>query len=482
MIRGGTSLSYLNEDLLPNMSIYALQNPFQSFNVATDFSTPIGLSQAPATPAPTLPSLNLPGLLSFANSFNQEPGPIYAVDPNLRTPNVKYWNIGIESEAKGLLFGVRYLGNRLEEGPRSVDRNQVMMSPDYLAAFQQIRSELLSGAPTQGFPLLAGGGICENSNSQNCQPDPYARSLILTGQAAELGRWLQGQGRNTNSPYNFLGNPLAPQGIYLLAHLGISRYDALEGTLSRRLSRGLSLNASYVFSKVMSNLDDYRLGAVDPYLNLDNPSLEWAPSPFNLTSAFKTAFTWDLPFAGRSKLLSGWSVSGIAIAQSGAPFSLLSGGYVTTPNGVMPVSGLGTFTTQADSGENTVVTSLNASQIRSNFGIRENGDGTVTYVNAPAGAFQEPGPGGVGNLQRRMFSGPGAFNLNLGIRKTMALTERTSAEFRAESINVLNNVNWLVGDQAYTGVNNQQSASVFEGNVTQWNAPRTFQFLVRLAF
>ena len=129
-----------------------------------------------------------------------------------------------------------------------------------------------------------------------------------------------------------------------------------------------------------------------------------------------------------------------------------------------------------------MVTSLTAGQIRKFFGIRKNADGTVTYVNAPAGVFQEPGIGAVGNLQRRMFTGPGAFNLNLGIRKAISLTERTSAEFRAESINVLNNVNWLVGDESYMGASNQKNTSLFDSNVTQWNSPRTFQFSVRLRF
>jgi hypothetical protein len=491
VVRGGTSLSHFNDDLLTNMSIYALENPFQSFNVSTGLGSPVALSKAPATPVPTLPSLTLPALLSFANSFHQEPGPVYAVDPHLPSPNVKYWNLGIESQVKGFLAGLRYVGNRLEEGPRSLDREQVTMTPAYLSAFEQVQSALINGTPTQGIPLVPGGGLCANFSFQNCQPDLYARSLILSGQAAELGRWLQGQGYITNGVYNFLGNPLAPQGIYLLSSIGVSRYDALEATLSRRLARGLGLNASYVLSKVMSNMDDYRLGAIDPYLNLYNPSMEWAPSPFNVTNVFKAIATWDLPFFKSpsstgslfGRLLSGWSVSGIAIAQSGAPFSLLSGGYVTTPTGnVVAVSGLGTFTSLADSGENTVATSLTAGQIRDYFGIHENADGTVTYVNAPAGAFQEPGPGAVGNLQRRMFTGPGALNVNLGIRKAISLTDRTSAEFRADSINVLNNVNWLVGDQAYMGTNNQKSASLFDGSVTQWNSPRTFQFLIRLSF
>jgi hypothetical protein len=493
VFRGGFSIGYMNDNLLPNMSIYALQNPFQSFNVSTDLSgSPVPLSQAPVTPAPTLPSsLTLPSLLALANSYNQQPGTVYGVDPNVRMPNVKYWNAGIESRVKGVQCDVRYLGNRLEEGPRSVDRNQAMLPANFMATFRQVQADLAGGNPTTGFPLLPGNGLCANFSAQNCQPDLYARSLILAGAAGELARWYEGHGYNRNGAYNFLGNPLAPQGIDVLSHLGVSRYDALQLTVGRPLANGLSLKASYVLSKVLSNLDDYRPGAVDPYLDLFNSSLEWAPAPFNLRHAFKAAATWDSPFFGRrgaarsltGKVLGGWSVSGILIAQSGAPFSLLSGGSEVTPAGdLVTVNGLGTFTSQADSGQNTVATALSASQIQSYFGIRKNPDGTVSYVNAPAGAFQQPAPGAVGNLQRRMFSGPGAFNLNLGLRKAVRLTERLSAEFRAESINLFNNVNWLVGDQTYLGTNQHSNASVFDDNVTQWNAPRTFQFSLRVLF
>src|SRR5437879_6340504 len=75
VVRGGSNVSYVNNDLLQNMSIYALRNPFQSFDVSTDLSgRSVALSNAPGTPAPTLPALTLPSLLSFANSFHQQPG------------------------------------------------------------------------------------------------------------------------------------------------------------------------------------------------------------------------------------------------------------------------------------------------------------------------------------------------------------------------------------------------------------------------
>jgi hypothetical protein len=485
-VRGGTGVSYIPDELLEDMSIYALRNPFQSFNVSTDLASQARLSNAPVTATPVLPStLTLQALLSFANSYHQEPGTVYAVDPELRTPNVHFWNLGIETHVKGYQFGVRYVGNRLDEAPRSVDRNQVMLPPAFFSAFQQVRSAMLSGQPTNGFALMPGGGICANFSLQNCQPDQYAISLIKTGQVGELARWYQGQGYLNGTTYYVLGNPLAPRGIDLLSKLGHARYDALQLTASRRLSSGLGLTASYVLSKVMSSLDDYQPGAIDPYLDVHNSTLEWAPAPFNLTNALKATAIWDVPFSPGAglvkKVLSHWSVSGILMAQSGAPFSLLSGGYVTEPNGtVSEVSGLGTFTSIADSGQNSVYTSLTGGEIKKFFGIHENANGTVSYVAAPAGAFQEPAPGTIGNLQKRLFRGPGAFNLNLGVRKTISLTERAQAEFRAESINVLNNVNWLVGDQAYLGNNGQ--GAVFNNNVTQWNLPRTFQFLVRVVF
>jgi hypothetical protein len=365
-----------------------------------------------------------------------------------------------------------------------------MLPAAFFSAFQQVRADLTSGRPSNGFPLLPGGGICANFSLQNCQPDRYAISLIKTGQAGELARWYQGQGYFYNTTYYVLGNPLAPQGINLLAKLGYSRYDALQLTASRRFSQGLGLTASYVLSKVMSTLDDYRTGAIDPFLDVYNSKLEWAPAPFNLTNALKATAIWDVPFFKRGaagtgvvrRVLSHWSVSGTLMAQSGAPFSLVSGGYVVEPNGaVTEISGLGTFTSQADSQQNSVFTSMTGSQIKRFLGIHEDPNGTVSYVSAPAGAFQEPAPGTIGNLQKRLFTGPGSFNLSIGVRKMVPLTERTQAEFRAESTNLLNNVNWLVGDQAYLGISNQAGA-VFNNNVTQWNSPRTFQLSLRLSF
>lgn len=489
VVRGGFSITYVPDNLLENMSFYSLRNPFQSFEVALD--SPGGkLSQAKAVPAPALPSmLTLQTLLSFANRYGQAPGPVLAIDPEVRTPNVQYWDFGIETHALGFAWDLRYLGNYLEEGPRAVDRNQVQLPAAFLATFKQVQSALASGAPTTGFPLLPGGGLCSNFTFTNCRPDLYAISLIETGQAGELARWYQaaGYGPDAQAGYYSLGNPLAPGGIDLLSKLGDSRFDGLQFTASRRVAN-LTLLASYVFSKTMSNLDDYQPGAIDPALSLHDSSIEWAPSPFNIAQVFKLNWSWKIPaFQAENwhgwpeKLLRNWRLGGITTVQTGAPFSLLSGGYVTAPDGqVSLASGLGTLFSAADSGENTVATALTGTQIRKSFGIRENPDGTVSYVNAAAGAFAEPAAGTVGNLPRRMFTGPAVFNLDVALQKTMQLNERWRVETRIDAIDAFNHPNWLVGDQTLIGSVNQLAA--FNNNVTQMNAPRSIQIAARLTF
>jgi hypothetical protein len=490
VVRGSAHLSSLNDNLLGNMSFFALRNPFQNFDVSADLSaSPAPLSSQPVIDTPAAPSeWTLQSLMSLSRKYGQEPGAVYGINPQLATPNIKYWNIGIESQIKGFDLDIRYLGNLLEEGARSVDRNQVMTyRGDYLQRFKQIRYELQSGIPTAGFPQLQGGGLCLNRSLQNCQPDLYARSLILTGQAGELGRWIESQEYGVNV-YNLLGNPVAPRGINILSHMGVSRFDGLQLSVSRNAGHGLGLQASYLFSKVMSNLDDYQPGAVDPFLDVNNSAQEWAPAPFDLKHALKASVVQDLPSLGgvnstAGKILRHWTVAATLIAQSGAPFSILSGGYVTTPEGELTaVSGLGTMTSLADSGQNTVFTTLGGRDIRGMLGIRKSGQGTVSYIDAAASSFQQPEPGGLGNLQRRMFYGPGALSVNLGLRRSIAIREQMRLQFRVEAINLLNRVNWLVRDQALLGSDAKTQRAVFSNDVQQWNSPRALQFSLRLKF
>ena len=62
--------------------------------------------------------------------------------------------------------------------------------------------------------------------------------------------------------------------------------------------------------------------------------------------------------------------------------------------------------------------------------------------------FSNPGAGTIGALQRRMFSGPWDFNMDLALIKKTQITERQSVELRMDAQNIFNHASFFVGDQS----------------------------------
>lgn len=74
-------------------------------------------------------------------------------------------------------------------------------------------------------------------------------------------------------------------------------------------------------------------------------------------------------------------------------------------------------------------------------------DGAAPFAGQ---VFFNPAPGAIGSLQRRQFSGPWAFNLDMGVQKTTRITERQSLELRFEATNIFNHATFFVGDEGAT--------------------------------
>jgi hypothetical protein len=80
-----------------------------------------------------------------------------------------------------------------------------------------------------------------------------------------------------------------------------------------------------------------------------------------------------------------------------------------------------------------------------------------------------PGPGEIGSLQKRLFSGPWTFNMDAGVQKLTHLTEKQTVEFRMESTNVFNHPAF------YTNGFNINSTKFGQINAT-FNDRRVIQF------
>jgi hypothetical protein len=82
-----------------------------------------------------------------------------------------------------------------------------------------------------------------------------------------------------------------------------------------------------------------------------------------------------------------------------------------------------------------------------------------------------------GNVPRRFFYGPGSFNFDLALLKTVALSESKFIEFRLETFNTFNHTQFF-GPAA---VNGDRDSNSF-GQVVQAASPRLMQIAAKFSF
>jgi hypothetical protein len=89
--------------------------------------------------------------------------------------------------------------------------------------------------------------------------------------------------------------------------------------------------------------------------------------------------------------------------------------------------------------------------------------------------FTDNAVGTFGNTGKNILRGPRFFQTDLGLMKTTQISERTSAQFRAEFFNAFNNVNF---SRPHKDVTDPQI-----GQITGLDGkPRILQFALKLSF
>jgi hypothetical protein len=242
-----------------------------------------------------------------------------------------------------------------------------------------------------------------------------------------------------------------------------STYNGLQAEVTRRLTRGLQMQANYTYSKTLSNTAGNGQTDFEALLDNNTPQAERSrAASFDVTHVFKVNTSYDLPFGeghrwtlmdgGLRKLVSGWNIAAILDAQSGAPFSITSGSR-------------GTLNRGNRSANNTVTSTLTNQQLKDLMGFRMTPtgpyfiaasaigpDGRGTAADGAAAftgqVFSNPAPGTLGPIQRNYFSGPSIFSLDGKISKTTKIRESQSIELRFEAANVLNHPTFVIGNQS----------------------------------
>ena len=352
-------------------------------------------------------------------------GPAY----NYWQPHMMTYNLTLERQLPGsMALTVAYAGSR-----------GINLQQD-----EEGNPEIPNGIPSGGICVKPTAGTAINLTSQ------------IQGQATSC--YIGAARRNPN--WSSLITQVAG---------GDSIYNALEVMLNRRLSKGLQLQSSYTWSKLIDDaasgfVGDDGQGATtvtgnDPIHELPNRG----PSNFDLTNNWRVNAIYRLPDFTSStgilgKVANGWWTSGIFSLLSGYPISAFLGANRSTDGAnsgvpsflelasVVPGRTNSNITHGVSSGCGTgAVRAAGGTAIAAGTPV-----GNPKFVVGPLRIFGS-GTRILGNEGRNYLRGPGYDNLNFSLVKDTAvrfLGEGGQVEFRAEFFNLFNHPNFALPNKA----------------------------------
>ena len=460
-IRAGYSINYVNDEVMQAAQNATIANDGLQ-GIAREINLDLSLS-GPLLEIET-PEFKVPRNVSENQAL--DPGAaLFTIDPRLRTPYVQQWNFGIQHNLGwDTIFEARYVGNKGTKLLRAFDFNQVIIRENgFLEDFLRAQSNgFLAQARTGTFNPEFNPGILGSRpltffpqlNQEGLLSAPSFQELIKRGEPGELAALYVFNKFTEGTAVGFRRNRNAFV-TDMLTNFSNSSYHSLQAEVRRRATEGLVFQANYTFSKVLTDSSGTRV-RFDPFLDIAQPELERARADCDQNHLFNLNFVYELPFGRKGqgaarwdKLLGGWTVSSTLEWESGAPVSLLS---------------LRGTLNRAGRGVNTAVTNLTKEQLGDIVGLRMTSDGPFfiarSAINpvdnrgvAPDGeppfegqVFFNPSPGEVGNLQRRIFTGPSILGFNVAVNKKTRLGESHTLKFGADFQNVLNHPSFFSGD------------------------------------
>ena len=263
----------------------------------------------------------------------------------------------------------------------------------------------------------------------------------------------------------------------LLGHIsaqypvGNSSFNSLQAKLNRRYSNHTSFTLAYTYGRSIDNGPaPFNLGRnhdapQDPF----NLAAERAVSSNDLTHNFTGSVIYELPFGRKQRylgdagpvenaLLGGWQITGIAAARSGLPYNIILNGNDQNYPGLRP----------------DLVGDPNISH--PTYGLTGQYFDPHAFAVPPCPISDPHYPHCPGDLGRNAYFGPGFFNLDASLFKTLQFKERTSLQIRIEAYNILNHPSFGNPNADFTQTNSF-------GKVTSTSSgARQLQFALKLNF
>lgn len=415
---------------------------------------------------------------------------------NLGVPLIQQYNAQIQYEAAhNWVVEVGYVGSHgthLYDWARPINIAFLAPNaPNEPTDAQNMRMIIGSGAPgtPNSFPFNA------------ANPSATTQVLENTGNLFNPG--------NALGRVSYLG--FGTGGMSTTNTVGDSLYNSLQLALRHQFSNGLFFQASYTWSKLMTNINSPEAGGgiaapgnvLSGGASSNDPldfGQQYGLAAFNRPQRLVISYSYDLPYhhseGFSGKVLGGWQISGVTTVQDGEPFTVTdsNAGYIYYGSGGVPFGGGGVRAelNSANTGKCSaagVCQSIGVATSGSNYqrvlsGLT-GGNGWINksaYGSAPCiggtvpGACAASGGGtGFGNSGVGAIMGPGQFNWDFSLIKNTKITEVLNMQFRTEFYNLWNH------PQFNPPLQNVGAASV--GQITESSVPpRVLQFAVKFSF
>jgi hypothetical protein len=393
-----------------------------------------GPLQSPISAPPYLGTPQV-GLPNFADPFNGNPPaagtfstPLtnLTLSPTLTLPYTQDWDLNLQrSFGADWLFEIGYVGTKGTHLPRFIEANPAVFVPGYV----------------NGQPI---------SNSSNADQRRLYSGCTLADPPSSCKFSSTGE----------------------IAGIANSAYNALETSMRRRLSHGLSFLLSYTWSKDIDDVSSFNITgsaakpvagendlAQDPF----NLKAERGLSLFDARNRFVGSYEWALPFWNHAQnwyqsALGGWQLDGIATLMSGTPFTVFDSNDVAAQGSAPEITGF-------------------SAQRPNLVGNPNNGSRAVNgWLNTSA--FQRLDPtanaGQFGTEGRNVNIGPAYSDWDFAALKNFRVTESKQLQFRTEMFNVLNRTNFRLPDSDI-------SSPTFN-HILEAEAPRQVQFALKFMY
>ena len=368
------------------------------------------------------------------------------VDPNLRTPYVSNWSLGIQRAITNKVsLDVSYVGNHGTKLIGALDINQPPLETLNVAGVGNV----VTGP---GWTAASLAKCAQTPTKKNCTPSAANEQLA----------------RPFDSQFPYL------KFVDYFGNLDASNYNGLQVALTARDFHGLTLTTGYTYSHALGESSDQGTsgGLVIPQNSYGSLRQQlYSSTAFDMRHRLTISGNYLLPGKkGYGQLLEGWSVNASVVVSTGTPWGIndtttdfagigeangrnpeanegMQWNFIGNPSDFEAVHNFDNVT-PGPTGVTGVpyFPGLTNPKCVSAAGTNELAIASLTVLGCYAlgnSVLIPPAYGSFGTMPRNPWRDGGFRNVDASVSKNIKITERLSAQFRAEVFNLFNHPDFV---------------------------------------